>query len=88
MHTGLRGALTVGVVALLPLRGTLASPRVAGAVASRDTRTAPFEVTVQGTVTDTAGTPLSNVQVVANGVNRAALTDERGRFVFRGLPAG
>ncbi|WP_434480958.1 TonB-dependent receptor [Gemmatimonas sp.] len=88
MNPGLRCALTVGAVALLPLRGILASPYTAGAALSRATRTVPLEVTVQGTVTDTAGTPLANVQVVANGVNRAALTDERGRFVFRGLPAG
>lgn len=46
------------------------------------------DVAVGGTVTDTAGVPLANVQVVASGVNRTALTDERGRFEFRGLPAG
>ena len=37
---------------------------------------------------DTAGAPLSNVQVVVSGLNRSALTDERGEFVFKGLPAG
>ena len=37
---------------------------------------------------DTAGAPLSNVQVVVGGVNRIALTDERGRFSLEGLPPG
>lgn len=49
---------------------------------------ASFEASVIGIVKDTAGAPLSNVQVVASGVNRSALTDDRGEFIFKGLPAG
>ncbi|MCA0377494.1 MAG: TonB-dependent receptor [Gemmatimonadetes bacterium] len=46
------------------------------------------EPAVIGLVTDSAGVPLGNVQVVVSGVNRSALTDDRGAFTFRGLPAG
>lgn len=46
------------------------------------------ETIVIGTVRDTAGQPLSNVRVVVSGVDRVALTDNRGEFVFRGLPPG
>lgn len=53
------------------------------------TRSEPrAEATVVGLVTDSAGVPLSNVQVVVSGVNRTALTDDRGEFILRGLPAG
>jgi iron complex outermembrane recepter protein len=53
------------------------------------TRVAPLaQVAVIGTVRDTAGAPVSNVQVVVSGLNRAALTDDRGAFTFRGLPPG
>ena len=45
-------------------------------------------VVVIGAVRDTAGNPISNVRVVVSGVDRVALTDNRGEFVFRGLPAG
>ena len=46
------------------------------------------EPLVVGTVRDTAGAPISNVQVVVSGVNRVALTDDQGEFVLRGLPPG
>lgn len=46
------------------------------------------ESNVIGFVRDTAGKPLSNVQVVVSGVNRVATTDDRGEFFIRGLPAG
>ncbi|MES2523818.1 MAG: TonB-dependent receptor [Gemmatimonadota bacterium] len=46
------------------------------------------EPAVIGTVRDTAGAPIGNVQVVVSGVNRNAITDDRGEFVLRGLPAG
>ncbi len=47
-----------------------------------------YESVVVGIVQDTAGKPLSNVQVVVSGANRAALTDDRGAFMFRGMPPG
>lgn len=50
--------------------------------------TVAFEANVIGVVQDTAGVPLSNVQVVVSGASRSALTDERGEFIFKGLPAG
>ena len=43
---------------------------------------------IAGTVRDTAGAPLSNVQVVVAGANRVATTNDRGEFAFRDLPAG
>lgn len=46
------------------------------------------DVAVVGFVKDSAGEALSNVQVVVSGVNRVATTDDRGEFIFRGLPAG
>ena len=46
------------------------------------------EAIVNGIVRDTAGVPLSNVQVVISGANRTALTDDRGHFSIEGLPPG
>ncbi|HEX2716877.1 MAG TPA: TonB-dependent receptor [Gemmatimonadaceae bacterium] len=43
---------------------------------------------VTGVVTDTAGNPLPNVQVAITALRRGMSTDESGRFLFRGLPAG
>jgi iron complex outermembrane receptor protein len=65
-----------------------AQARPLSAVSSTPRPTVPFEATVIGVVKDTVGAPLSNVQVVVSGANRSALTDERGEFVFKGLPAG
>lgn len=44
--------------------------------------------TVVGTITDTAGQPLSGVQVVAVGTQRGALTGADGRYTIAGVPAG
>ncbi len=44
--------------------------------------------TVRGVVTDSAGAPIADVQVVVNQLNRVAVTNDSGRFVFAGLPAG
>ncbi len=41
-----------------------------------------------GTVRDSSGAPLGNVQVVVSSVNRVAITDDRGEFVLRDLSAG
>lgn len=43
---------------------------------------------VLGTVTDSAGAPLSNVQVTVSSVNRSTITDDNGKFAMRALPAG
>ncbi|MDF1505482.1 TonB-dependent receptor [Roseisolibacter sp. H3M3-2] len=51
-------------------------------------RTAAAITPIVGVVRDTAGAPLPDVQVVLAGVGRAVLTDEAGRFVFRGLAPG
>ena len=50
--------------------------------------TAVSDAIVNGTVKDTVGVPLSNVQVVISGANRTALTDDRGHFSIEGLPPG
>lgn len=82
------GASLPVAIAFLLLAPSAASaapstPRVADARASG--RLAPIVI---GTVRDTAGAPISNVQVVVSGLNRTALTDDSGEFVLRGLPAG
>lgn len=41
-----------------------------------------------GTVRDSSGAPLGNVQVVVSSTNRVALTNDRGEFVLRNLSAG
>lgn len=41
-----------------------------------------------GTVRDTSGAPLGNVQVIVSSANRGALTNDRGEFVLRNLSAG
>ncbi|AMW05234.1 TonB-dependent receptor [Gemmatimonas phototrophica] len=82
-------ALSLGAVLTASAPGEAATR--AGANRSLEPSLALFpavDVVVGGVVTDTTGAPLANVQVVASGVNRAALTDERGRFEFVGLPAG
>ena len=43
---------------------------------------------VLGTVTDTGGRPLPNVTVHVTALRRVTSTDDRGRFVLRGLPPG
>jgi iron complex outermembrane recepter protein len=43
---------------------------------------------VTGTVRDSLGNPLANVQVIVTEVSRVTTTDMGGRFVLRGLPAG
>ena len=86
--------LSVGFVIAAPATGRATEPtpspvpsraRALGAIApGAITR----EGAVSGVVRDSAGHPLSNVQVVVSGVNRVATTDEKGEFIVRGLPAG
>ena len=84
--TGRRSAFSL--FAPLVVAGlAIASVPAPSQAASLTSAVAP-ETVVTGIVNDTAGVPLSNVQVVVSGVNRAALTDERGRFLFEGLPPG
>jgi iron complex outermembrane receptor protein len=91
------GALSVAVGASLlaaavphaPL-GAQASPDGSAAApsASGARRAALAAPALLGTVRDTAGLPLADVQVVVAGVNRAVTTDAQGRFAFRGLGPG
>ena len=63
-----------------------------GAVLALTAAVAPLSAqdqgTVVGTVTDTAGQPLSGVQVVAVGTQRGALSGADGRYTISGIPAG
>ncbi len=43
---------------------------------------------IRGTVVDTAGNPLANVQVVATELQRVAITDGAGAFTLVGAPVG
>lgn len=71
------------VAARVLLAVALFAPLVLSAATPQ--QTAPF---ILGIVRDSGGTPLSNVQVVVSSLNRVALTDDRGEFLLRGLPAG
>ncbi|TVR64959.1 MAG: SusC/RagA family TonB-linked outer membrane protein [Gemmatimonadales bacterium] len=44
--------------------------------------------TVVGTITDTAGQPLSGVQIVAVGTQRGSISGADGRYTIAGVPAG
>ena len=74
-------------VALLRV-AVLALGLVLGALSLAAAPLAAQSASVLGVVKDSAGAPLANVQVVASGSNRSALTDERGEFALRGLPSG
>lgn len=84
----------VGIGAVLMTLALVASPRAAHAFAPNEAvaifsrPVAPREAAVIGSVTDSAGRPLGNVQVVISTLTRSAVTDDRGEFIFRGLPAG
>ena len=67
-------ALAVSLVALFGAPATLS---------------AQGSATVQGIVTDSVGRrPVPGVQVSIVGTGRAALSDDAGRYVIRGVPAG
>ncbi|HEY0995729.1 MAG TPA: TonB-dependent receptor [Gemmatimonadaceae bacterium] len=63
---------------------------VAGSVPiPRDsTRIAVAVPPIAGVVRDTSGAPLHDAQVVIAALNRVVVTNDSGRFVFTGLPAG
>ena len=95
----LRTIVTVATAALLaPLpalhaasappktvRTALAAVAAAPVHASPATNATPR---VLGTVTDSAGQPLANVQIIVGGLNRTTSTNDEGKFVLVGLPAG
>ncbi len=71
----------------LPLRRS--GPRADALVpAGPDNRSAATAGALLGTVRDSSGTPLPNVQVIISSINRVATSDADGSFAFRGLPAG
>ncbi|MDZ7630780.1 MAG: TonB-dependent receptor [Gemmatimonadaceae bacterium] len=49
---------------------------------------APVGSVIRGTVVDSAGAPIPNVQVVATELQRVAVTDAAGQFSFTGAPVG
>jgi iron complex outermembrane receptor protein len=71
-------ALIVGF--LTPNLPAVAAPLGYGALA------APPRVV--GVVRDTSGNPLGGVDVIIASLNRTSVTNDSGRFVFTGLPAG
>ena len=56
--------------------------------ATADTYTPPDTPVLLGEVTDPTGSPLPNVQVIVVEVSRTTTTNEQGRFLLTGLPAG
>ena len=83
MHAPIRAALLI-VAATLYVSHSLhaATPRPIGNMPA-----APAPQ-VRGVVTDSAGRPIADVQVVVTQLNRVAVTNEAGRFSFTGLPTG
>ncbi len=76
------------VVAALALASSPTLSAAASRAVAASAPTAALQAGVTGTVKDTAGAPLSNVQVVVSGANRSALTDDRGQFSIEGVPPG
>lgn len=66
----------------------VAVPSIAGATETRRVDTVVIAPDVYGTVTDSAGTPLSNVQVAVSELNRNTMTNNDGRYRLKGLPPG
>lgn len=82
-----RGARALRLTFLVS--GLLVTSRPAlGATISCSSASCAPTPTVRGVVTDSSGAPLQDVQVVVNQLNRVAVTNDSGRFVFTGLPAG
>ena len=71
------------------LAAALAASSAATAAAAMSPAPRPLSIpTVRGIVADSSGAPIADVQVVVNQLNRVAVTNDSGRFVFAGLPAG
>ncbi|MEO7997141.1 MAG: TonB-dependent receptor [Gemmatimonadaceae bacterium] len=70
--------------ALLTLASTVSAMPALG-VEYSEAKVGPAVI---GTVTDSGGAPLGNVQIVVSSVNRSTMTDDAGRFAIRALPAG
>jgi len=69
--------------------GGSGTPHPAGSTFVSDNRKeATHAGALLGTVRDSSGAPLPNVQVIISSINRVATTDAAGSFAFRGLPAG
>lgn len=81
-----RLSVKVALAASLSLVPSIAAAAVPGIRTGIDVAT--FGPAVLGTVTDSAGIPLANVQVVVSSVNRSTMTDDAGKFAVRALPAG
>lgn len=87
--TNMRASLKAALLLALGLSvAALLAPPAAASARPIATPARARDANIVGVVRDTAGAPLSNVQVVVSGLNRSALTDERGEFAFVGLPTG
>lgn len=64
------------------------APRATPPTDGRAERPGSAAPAVTGTVRDAAGRPLANVDVALPALQRQTTTDDAGRFVFRGVPAG
>ncbi len=89
-RTSQRTAFSLFAPVVLTSLAFASVPTRTAAASSTSTVASPSapDAMVHGVVKDTLGAPLSNVQVVVSGANRNALTDDRGRFAFEGLPPG
>ena len=69
-------------------RAALALLAIATLVLAHSVAAEPVVPPVRGTVVDTAGVPIANVQIVATELQRVAVTDGDGKFTFVGAPVG
>ncbi len=87
MHMTLpRRARRAAFVAATLLAGS-SRPAAATSLVAPSPSTVPTP-TVRGVVVDSSGNPLARAQVVVTQLNRVAVTNDSGRFIFAGLPAG
>jgi iron complex outermembrane recepter protein len=88
----LGGVLAFSSVAAQTATANTASLEPRAASAPLASHVVPRAVVVSGTVTgtvqDSAGTPLGNVDIIVSGLGRTARTGDDGRFAIRGLPSG
>jgi iron complex outermembrane receptor protein len=79
------GAFTLRAVLLAGALLAVTRPALGATLSDRATNDPT--PSVRGIVVDGGGVPIKDVQVIVNQLNRVAVTNDSGRFVFAGLPA-
>ncbi len=79
---------TISLTAALAAALTTFQPAALTSVSVIHSNPATLPSPVTGTVRDSAGSPLSDAQVIIPALNRATTTNDAGAFTFTGLPIG